>query len=89
MAELINPMICGKTLNDSFDLAIDGGVYSVADPDKTFGNNPGVRYGVLVVFEASLGYRMQLAINSSEGIWMRFFTASPVSYKEWQQLQIV
>ena len=84
MAALINPMLCGLTLNTDFNSAVDGGVYSIADPNKTLGNNPGIRYGVLVTFEASSGYRMQLALDSDGGIWMRFFSISPTSYKDWK-----
>lgn len=84
VAALINPMLCGLTYNADFNSAVDGGVYSIADPNKTLGNNPGVRYGVLVTFEAGSNYRMQLALDSDGGIWMRFFNTSPVAYKNWK-----
>ena len=84
MAALINPMLCGLSHNTDFNSAVDGGVYSIADPNKTLGNNPGIRYGVLVTFEAGSSYKMQLALDSDGGIWMRFFNTSPVAYKNWR-----
>ena len=84
VAGIINPMFCRLTHNADFNTAIDGGEYSIADPNKTLGNNPGIRYGVLVTFEADSGYRMQLALDSDGGIWMRFFNTSPTSYKNWK-----
>ena len=69
-----------------FNLFRNAGAISIADPNLSYPNNPGITYGVLLVFNAEIGYQIQMAISINNEVWVRFNNISQNQYNEWVKL---
>lgn len=69
-----------------FNLYRNAGAISIADPNLSYLNNPGIRYGVLLVFNAEIGYQIQMAISIDNEAWIRFNNINQNKYGEWAKL---
>ena len=69
-----------------FNLYRNAGAISIADPNLRYLNNPGIKYGVLLVFNAEIGYQIQMAVSLTNEVWIRFNDINQNLYNEWNQL---
>lgn len=73
------------TITD-FNLCRDAGAISITDPNLNCLNNPGITYGVLLVFNAEIGYQIQIAVSTTHNTWIRFNNINQNIYGGWTQL---
>ena len=87
MAGIINPIRCKVGIvNSDFNNYITSGVYSITDSSISIDNNPGVNYGVLLVYEGQIGYVIQLATDTEGHSWIRFINKNQQSSAGWRSI---
>ena len=87
MAGITNPIRCkAGAVNSDFNNYTTPGVYSIVDQSISNDNNPGVNYGVLLVYESQNGYVIQLATDTEGYSWMRFINKIQHFFGGWRSI---
>ena len=87
MAGVINPLMCNLSISHSaisynLNNLTKAGIYNFVDTSNSVSNNPGVKYGMIIVFVAEHSYTAQLALDGSK-LWYRFMNPSQSQYNQW------
>lgn len=78
-------MVNHSGINYDLNNLIQGGIYNFVDTTNAVANNPGVDYGIVVVFVAAHSYIVQLAIVDSK-MWFRFINPQQGQYNAWRTI---
>lgn len=87
---MINPLqgnlaVDHSAINYDLNNLTKGGIYNFVDASKAVANNPGVDYGMVIVFVAAYSYIVQLAIVGSK-MWFRFINPQQGQYNAWKAI---
>lgn len=93
MAGIINPLKCGLSvthsdINNDLNKLTAPGIYNFVDASSVVANNPGVKYGMVVVFVAAYSYIAQIAFDSSN-LWFRFMNPSQSQNNGWHKVSVL
>ena len=72
-------------INYDLNNLIQGGIYNFVDTTNAVSNNPGVKYGMVIVFVAAYNYIVQLAIDDNN-MWFRFINPQQQQYNSWKAI---
>lgn len=87
VAGIINPISCGTgSVSSDFNNYVNSGVYNVGDPYVSISNNPGVNYGLLLVYTGLNGYVIQQATDTDGNTWIRFIDSRLSTFGAWKRL---
>ena len=92
VAGIVNPLLCGlavvnRDINDNLNNLTSPGIYNFVDNNSIVANNPGIKYGVVIVFVAAHSYIAQIALDSSN-LWFRFMNPSQSQYNGWRKVSV-
>lgn len=86
----MNPLLCGKnvvpdTINHDLNNLTKPGIYTLIDTLSEISNNPGIKYGMVVVFVANYTYTVQLVFDAFKSKF-RFINTQQSQYNPWIDL---